>query len=307
MIGIVLFLCIIWNLNLAKILELFKNINLFYIILSVLIIIPLTIINALKWNVLIKSYGITYPLIKSISARLVGSSIGIITPGRLGDLSRAYYLKEKISLGKSLTTVVVDRIIDMLILFCFTITGIFAFMTFYTGYTNAYMFIFVFFALFLVLIYLITKKGFAYIILKPFFRRLIPEGYKSKISEIFHDFYNGLELMKRRKTLILISVILCSVAWFIAVFQYYILALALNIPVSYQFLIIIVPVTVLLDTLPISLSGLGTRDAILIFFFSFISLSAESAVSFSLLILFVNYFIIGLAGLLIWFRNPIKF
>lgn len=307
LIGIILFLYIIWNMDLVKIFEFLKNINLLYLILPILIIAPMMILNGLKWKVLIKSYDIDYPLLKSISARLVGFSIGIITPGRLGDLSRAYYLKEKTSLGKALTTVVVDRIIDILILLCLAIMGIFAFMMSYTYYTTMYIFIGVFFVLFLILLFLISKKGFTCLVLKPFFKRLIPERYKSKISEIFHEFYDGLEIMRRRKPLILISAAVCIAVWFIAIFQYYLLALALNIPLSYQFLIIVTPITLLLDSLPISFLGLGTRDAAMIFFFSFISLPAELAISFSLLLLFINYFITGFAGLLIWFKNPIKF
>ena len=51
----------------------------------------------------------------------------------------------------------------------------------------------------------------------------------------------------------------------------------------------IIPLITLLDALPISFSGLGTRDAAMIFLFSLMSLSAEAAVSFSLLILVFNY------------------
>ena len=57
-----------------------------------------------------------------------------------------------------------------------------------------------------------------------------------------------------------------------------------------------------LDALPVFVMGIGTRDAALVFFFSLVGLSAEAAVSFSLMMLLV-YAITGLVGLVAWSRE----
>ena len=85
LIGVALFLCIIWNMNLVKVFEILKNVNVLFLVLSLLILIPIVLLKTLKWKVLIKSYDIDYSLSRAISAWMVGLSIGLVTPGRLGD------------------------------------------------------------------------------------------------------------------------------------------------------------------------------------------------------------------------------
>jgi hypothetical protein len=65
-----------------------------------------------------------------------------------------------------------------------------------------------------------------------------------------------------------------------------------------------VPLVSLLDTLPISFSGMGTRDIGLIFFFSLIGLSPEAAISTSIMALVLGYLFVGLIGFIFWARNP---
>lgn len=303
--GILLFLYIILNVDFIKIFEVLKNINIFYLIISLLLGVPIIVIKALKWKLLIKAYKINYSLIKSITSWLVGFSFGIVTPGRVGDLVRVLYLKEKVNLGKSLTTVIVDRVIDILILFCLAIFGIISFVMFYTEIGALYTIVPVIFVLFLVAVYLLTKKRFVYFLLKPIFK-ITPNKHKTKIDITIDNFYSGLNSMKRKKHIILSSTILGILAWFFLILQFYFFGLSLNLNLSYQFLLIIVPIITLLDALPISFAGIGTRDAALIFFFTPLLLAPETAISFSLLILFFNYALTGIIGLLIWFKNPIK-
>ena len=60
------------------------------------------------------------------------------------------------------------------------------------------------------------------------------------------------------------------------------------------------------DLLPISISGIGTRDMALIFLFGLKGVSAEQAVAFSLLYLFMSYWLIALIGVGVYFRYPIE-
>jgi uncharacterized membrane protein YbhN (UPF0104 family) len=82
-------------------------------------------------------------------------------------------------------------------------------------------------------------------------------------------------------------------------------AMALNIPVTYFHMILILPFTTLVEALPISFSGVGTRDAVLILMFTLLGISSSLAVSFSIMILILNY-IMNLFGVLFWIKNPFK-
>jgi len=305
LIGIFILAFILSRIDLYQVWGIISNANMFYLSLAVLMLLPLLAIKTLKWKLLIKSFDVNYPLGNLMKSWTIGFSISMVTPARLGDVSRAYYLKEKLSLGKSLTTVIIDRVIDVIILFVLAITGIIAFVYYIKGF-DLFAAVILFFVLFLVGVYASTKKGFMKAILKPFFRRFVSEKHKGKISLTFQDFYHGLGVLRKRKKQIALSVLLGLTGWFISIFQSYLLALSLNIDISYVFLISIMPLVNLTDILPISFSGIGTRDIMLIFFLSQIGIAAEIAVSFSTMLLLFGYLVVGVIGLFFWFRNPIK-
>jgi hypothetical protein len=61
----------------------------------------------------------------------------------------------------------------------------------------------------------------------------------------------------------------------------------------------------MIGLVPITISGVGTRDATMIFLFSLVGLPSEAAVGFSTLILFLlaeNWFV----GFLVWLRHPAR-
>ncbi|MFQ6137292.1 MAG: lysylphosphatidylglycerol synthase transmembrane domain-containing protein [Candidatus Hydrothermarchaeales archaeon] len=308
LIGITIFIYILWATGASKILGSLRQINIKYFFLALLLTLPLLVIKALKWQVLIKACDANYPLANCLSSWLIGFFVGLITPGRIGDLSRSLYLKESedISLGKSLTTVFLDRIIDISILFCLAIFGILMFVFSYAIEGTYPLAIGILFLSFLIFLFIITREDLIRGFLKPFYEFFIPEKHKSQLSNHFKEFYSGFGLIWSKKKALVYATSLSLINWLVSIFMFYVLAIALNLRVSYQFLVFIVPPTILVEILPISFSGLGTRDAALIFFLSFISIPAEFAVSLSLSILSINY-IIALLGFLIWTRNPMKF
>jgi hypothetical protein len=58
--------------------------------------------------------------------------------------------------------------------------------------------------------------------------------------------------------------------------------------------------------LPISFSGIGTRDAALILFLSFLSIGKEYAISLSLLVFVLGYVSIGIVGSTIMLKEHIR-
>lgn len=306
--GVALFIYILANLDLAKVISIFSSLDPLYIILALLMQVPIIVIKAVKWKVLIRPFNRKFPLAEAVKAWLIGFSIGIVTPGRMGDFTRACYLRDRLDFGKSLMTVVFDRIIDVLVLFILTIIGIVMFASFVsTGISNEIftLLIMALFIAFLGGIYLMTKKALVSRIFGPFYRLLVPKKYSKRARKAFDDFYKGLDAMGRDKRVIALSTGIGVIAWVFMIIQTYILSLAMETGLSLLVIASIMPLITLLDALPISFSGVGTRDAAMIFLFSLMSLSAEAAVSFSLLILVFNYLTSAAFGYFFWFRNPI--
>jgi uncharacterized protein (TIRG00374 family) len=303
LVGIFLFVFILLNVNIGQTFQILSKANIWFILLAMSISILSVVIKSLKWRAIIRVYG-EYGLGSSVKSWFMGFSLGMVTPARIGDFSRAYSLKNKIGLVKGVVTVVVDRILDIAILFCFATISFASFASILREQFAVFFIISAIFALFLAGVYIFTRKGAAKFLLKPLFYRIVPEKHKSGMSSTFQDFYGSIGSVKRRT--IAYAALLGILAWLATVLQYYLLALSIGLGVSYLFLLLVMPVVLLLDLLPISFAGLGTRDAALILFFSFASIGREYALSFSLLVFIFSYVFIGLIGAAFILRSSCK-
>ena len=306
LVGIFLFVYILLNIDIGKTIQILSNANIPLIILALSLMILTVVMKALKWKMLIGIYDKGYPLGSATKAWLMGFSLSMVTPARIGDISRAYYIKHKISIGKGITTVIIDRVIDVTILFCMAIIGLVSFAAFFTSDSNLFLIISVLFALFIFGVYASTKKKLVKMFLGPVFDRIVPEKHKSSLNLTFHDFYSGLDSIKKQRKNVAIAVVLGALVWFVTILIYYLLALAIGLDLPYMFLLSVVPIVALLDMLPISFSGIGTRDAALILFLSFLSIGREYAISLSFLVLVFGYLLIGLLGAVVMLREHAK-
>ena len=304
-IGIVLFIYIISKINLQEVAQNFLNIDLRFLLLAFVLTIPSLLIKTLKWKQLVKPFNIELSMKEGISAWLSGFFIGLITPGRVGDLARAFYLKEKMKIGSALTTVVIDRVLDIFVLMALSVLGVFFIITNFHIDGKIIQIIFGTFVLVIIAAIVFFQKKYASALLKPLFNIFVPEKYKERLKSSYQDFYDGITTLKANKGAIAKAAMLSVIAWIITFTNYFVLSLAIGLNVEYFFILMIMPIVLLVEILPISFSGIGTRDATLILFFAIIGLSANSAVALSLTILIFNY-IYSLAGLTVWLKNPIK-
>ena len=80
----------------------------------------------------------------------------------------------------------------------------------------------------------------------------------------------------------------------------------LSLPVSAGYVALIMPVVTLVELIPFSVSGLGTRDATVIYFFAVVGAGAAEAVGFSIVYLLIGTYLTALAGFFLWLRHPVK-
>ena len=178
-VGIALFVYIVLTSNPAAILASFLKIDPVLFVLSIVLSLAVLTLKGLKWKAVIRLHGFDYPLGSSIKVWSTGLFAGIVTPGRIGDFIRAFYLRrEGKTFGRSLSTVIVDRIIDMAIILLFAIVGI-ALMSYWFGSSIiSFGVLTVFIVVCLVLLYLVTKRRVMRVILKPIFRIFVPKRHK---------------------------------------------------------------------------------------------------------------------------------
>lgn len=297
LVGLAIFAYIIWAIGPEKIIQNFLSLDPVFLLLTVFVLVVTIFFKAYKQTLLVNAFGANLGIIDSAKIWLIGFFFATITPGKSGDFIKSFYISDKTSLplGKCVTSVVVERFFDVLILFILGFVGIVLLSSSIVFQIDLILPLSIFFAAFLALVWLFTRKGFLRFVMKPFFNYLIPAKYRQRLKMSFHDFFEGLSVYKSKKKLMLWIFLLTILLWMFAVSQYFLLGFALHIVIPFFFLLAIMPLVELLSILPISFSGIGTREASLVFFLGLLAINANTAVSFSLLIFFFAI-ALGLVG-----------
>ncbi|MFH1671586.1 MAG: lysylphosphatidylglycerol synthase transmembrane domain-containing protein [Candidatus Portnoybacteria bacterium] len=303
LIGIVIFILIISRLDLHELILVLNDINYFYLFLGFLLSFPILTIKVYRWNYLMKKQNINYSFKESVLMYGSGMYIGIITPGRLGDFTKIAYLKNNHrSLGESAVSVILDRALDLFFLAIFGYLGLFFFFSLFTNLIYILTFILI---LSLILLAVFLKTNSLKLLLKKIFNLFVPVKYQKSWKLNLRDFISGLKNYKVNDYLF--TFLITSFSWLFYYFQTFILIKSVNIDnISFLYASVAITIVGLAGLLPISILGLGTREAILILLFSFFSISQEATISFSFLTLLMAV-LIGLICSICWLIRPIRF
>ena len=300
-IGIVVLVYILFTIDLPRVFTILRSTNIYYLIIAVLVNPVVILLLTIRWKYIIRIIGGDIKFRSCLLLRLKGVFLGNITPGRIGDLYRAKHLSEEgnLDLAKSFSSVIIDRILDIFALIFLNIVGLYLLM--YIFEVKAFLIESILFSLLiLICLFFIVKKNLMRKLLRPLYKIFVPSDAKEKVVIHFYEFYNGLAKMKGKNYLL--SFLVSIFVWIITYLGIYLLALSLDISVSLIFIIAMAPVASFLSALPISVGGLGTREAIYVFFLSSIDIEPEYAVALALMVfIFLNliYLPFGIATYLV--------
>jgi uncharacterized protein (TIRG00374 family) len=232
---------------------------------------------------------------------LSGIYSGIITPGRLGEFIKAFYLKaiKGMSLSMSMSSVIVDRLIDMYFLLILGMAGMWKFNILGSISNLFFILIMVIIVAPLILLNQNIMKKFMDIL----YNLAVLKRVKADIKEKYDDFYHGINQIMNYK--LMLSVVITCLSYAVFFIQCYLIANALGLAIDFMTITLFMAISNLVSFIPVSVSGLGTRDAILIYLFSLIGLHPEIAVGYAFLV-FVTFFVFGgVAGAIAWWIKPL--
>lgn len=284
-VGIILFVYLLIRLDIIEILKQIVYVNKLYLIIAVFLVLFYLLFQTLKWHVLAKKQKIPILFHESLKINLMSNFYGLVTPGKLGAIIRAEYLKKYSNAGKGLSNFIIDKVISLIsLLFMILLLGFIVLrekLDLFNGLTLVYG-ISVFFLLIAMFLFFYNKKR-SKSLLRIVYRKLIPKKMKEKAKETFDSFYEDLP-----KKWVLVEVfILNLVFWTIGYTVAYFVALSLGINIKFIYFIAIYPIATLVAQIPITISGLGTREATLIGLFALFDIGAVKVFSMSLIALFI--------------------
>ena len=111
--GIVIFIIVILNVDLHAIWQNIKKVNPGYLALALLFQIVLLIVKGIRWHILNDGRRNKNAFFQSMGEFLESYAIGVITPGRLGELLKAGYQKKKENIIGSGIRVLAERGLDV--------------------------------------------------------------------------------------------------------------------------------------------------------------------------------------------------
>lgn len=299
--GPLIFILILLNININDTIKIISSSNLKYWFFSISLLIPMYLVKAWKWRFLITLQGIDYSLKNSFIVYWIGIFMGMVTPGRLGNFIRVFYLQQdtEVSLGTGFWSVFVDRLSDILVLVFFGIIGAIIFVSIFGRVLLVLSLLFLIISITLIL----CLKNKTFELQEKFYLYLIPEKFKEKVKNNVHDFYKSFKFIGSYELIFVIAITMFY--WIIYFFQMYLLTLSLGIDISFFYVALCVSISGVLSIFPLSISGIGTRDATFVVLFSLLGLSSESAISFSIMVL-STFIVAGFGGLLAWLKKPIE-
>ena len=286
-IGIALFGFVLKSIDIDATWVLLKQADWKLCFLSLAFFVLMTYLRGVRWSLLLKMQGYSYSVWNCFMVYMASMYWGNITPGRAGDFVKILYLKEdlKLPVGLGMANVLVDRVLDLYLLLVLGGLGILLNpMPADPVSTHLMMAVKYLFVLLLVMTLLGFNKRIGGVLLKAAFQRLMKKEHREKTDRVFEDFHEGVDSFYNPN--FLLAVFFSAAAYGAAFEGCYLLAQALNLPVSFFYLTFTVSVVNIVSLL--TFLGLGTRDVAIQKLFGLISIAREPAEAYSFLLFLIG-------------------
>jgi len=129
LIGIFLFIFILWQVDWGKALSIVIGMDYAAPIVAGLLNIAIMIVKAWRWHMLLRSQKISLSFSDALRIYVSAYYYGALTPGRLGEILKVFYLKRYCgtSAAVGLSSVLTDRLMDIYVSFILGCLGIYYF------------------------------------------------------------------------------------------------------------------------------------------------------------------------------------
>ena len=280
---VILFTILLLKADWETCIPVFNELSLLNILLCFLLFYTGYFVKITRWRNILKGYEIHENYFTLFKVFLIGGYLGLISPGKIGDFGRLYYLNNKNDSNAILSSLIIDRINDLIVLVLLGGIGFYYLLTFHKiplqiNLATIIIFI-VIITVFTIVIYLLFKNKILHFL----------SIFKSGIS-----FYNTIFQLTAT---ILAMILLYST--FIVVAN----GIGFEIPLLDMFFIGVF--SGIINLLPISIHGIGVREISLIYLLSLYQIVSDIALAYSLIIFGLQIMTL-LPGVYWFYKDPIK-
>ncbi|MEB3211808.1 MAG: lysylphosphatidylglycerol synthase transmembrane domain-containing protein [Leptolyngbyaceae bacterium] len=263
-VSLIILALIYWKIDLQGLGDVFRNCDRLWMIISLSMVIPITAITSWRLQQLAPpqtnlGFGEANRLI------LAASSLNMVLPSKMGDIAKAYFMRDRghLSGTLALSLVVFEKTCDMLSLLLWCVFGL----TFYEQKDSLFwiMTLCIFAGLVLGSL-LLASPRFA----KGFFgaaEAIAPQKIRPKLATMRTSWQDMHAYFWRDRDQLLKITGVSIFIWFLHLLQIWFFILALNAWAPFLANLALSPLAILAGLLPLTFAGVGTRDAALILFY----------------------------------------
>jgi len=255
--------------------------------LSLALYAGLVLTKAWRWRVLLKELGLATPTLReTCTLFMIGQFAGGATPGQTGDFVRAWYLRERgAPLSAALFSILIDRLLDFFLLAILSLFGLVAFLDIFPAAARPAI--------------LVTTVGFAVVVaitvpaliargprrwLMTRLRGIAPKG----VAERLERWQGLLDTLEGRPALALTLLLATVAATTVVMVRIWLLYRALDVVIPIPLLVSASALISILQTLPVSVAGVGVRDVVLVAVLTHHGYAPERALALSALFLLLT-------------------
>ncbi|MBI2043061.1 flippase-like domain-containing protein [Candidatus Pacearchaeota archaeon] len=295
LIGIGIFVFLLFKLNISKIFNEILNADVRFLVVALFLVFVAFFTTTLKWFIIARKQKINVPFYDAFKINMISGFYGFITPSRIGSIIRVEYLKKfsKNRFGKGISNYVLEKILDlgslffMVLISSFVLKDVLSITYFHYALAG--------FLIILTMILIFRDEKRSKDILRFFYLKFLPKKIKEMAKDGFYSFYEDMPEKKYFALFFIFNIL----NWIILYSIFFFIALSVGIKVSFIYFLLFMPIATFVGQIPITINGLGTREAVLISLFGFLGIEATKIFSMSLINLVINGIFPALIGMVL--------
>ena len=276
-ITVVIFLVLFQRIDLGIVVSLLSEIPATTWLWATILTLSFPVISAIRWHLVLSSMDYDVSVPRCLLIIMGVWPVSAVSPSKAGDLLKAYSLRREFSGIAVAGSILAERALDLLILAGFALIGGLAFRD--------------------LTISLAAGGVVLGVLLAVALTRLpIPLPLGPKLRAMLDDLLRSFRVLGRDRKLFAFIMLLTVVNWGGTILQINLLFDGVGADASLAFTAAAAPVAIFVGLLPISIGGMGTRDAAMVVLFGTYA-SPSQGLAVGLLYSFFGYWLLAVIGL----------
>ena len=276
--GFVLLGLLFWITDISELQKIIRGANLLLFLVTFFSFLFIQLIFAYRWQLLLKVFQLTIPIIHLFKTYLIGLFFTNFLPTAIGgDVVRGFYLYRFTKKGKEVAiSVIVERFTGFTALIIISLSALSFIYSSLPDSRITWIILGTALIYFFSVIIFFNKKVFI------FFEWLLLKLKMDRFGQMTLEIYDAISLYKTSKKVLFHAVLISLLVQVITIVLYYILSLSLHLSIPLFYFFLFLPIINIVSMVPITPGGLGLREGITVALFKTIGVSQAHALGLSL-------------------------